>query len=178
LLAEAFPTARYFPPPMIRDLDGPEPPAVPVAERLDYEIYMTFKTEWQPAWRKRDADGWWSLIYPGRPDVRFRMGRVWPADNTRPERIDCLEIDFGCRPDHKEDFALARRLYRLLGKVATNHRQVYVSYPGYQVLTSYEKGGFGAVWLGHDAIRWAREDPKRLLTMHPSGRGGHRPMEA
>ncbi len=70
---------------------------------------------------------------------------------------------------------MARRLLYLLGKVATNRNHVYVGYPGYQVITVFEKGG--TCWLGHDAIRWAREDPRRLLTMDAASRGGLRPMD-
>jgi len=36
---------------------------------------------------------------------------------------------------------MARRLFHLLGKVATNCNQVYVGYPGYEVITVFEKGG-------------------------------------
>jgi hypothetical protein len=100
-----------------------------------------------------------------------------PAPDHRPPGFLVSPFRFRARPGPGPgaDFALARRLFHLLGKVATNRNHVYVGYPGYEVITVFEKGG--TCWLGHDAIRWAREDPKRLLAMHTSGRGGHRPME-
>lgn len=181
LLVENFAAARYFVPPHFTKCDGLEPPNVPIALKLadlpDYKIYMTLDEEWLPQWGRSPEDGSWVLNYPRLPYVRFLVGRMWPADRRYPERIDSLEIQCSCRPHRKEDFAMARRLFHLLGKVATNRNQVYVSYPGYEVITVFEKGGQGSVWLGHDAIRWAREDPRRLLTMHASGRGGIRPMD-
>ncbi|HLO75375.1 MAG TPA: hypothetical protein VK196_02840 [Magnetospirillum sp.] len=181
LLVENFTTARYFADPGLHGLDGQEPPEVVIAFRLhdlrDYEVYMTFDEDWLPQWGRAGHYGDWSLSYPRLPHVRFLVGRVRPADQRYPERIDSLDIQCSCRPHRKEDFTMARRLFHLLGKVATNRNQVYVSYPGYEVITVFEKGGQGSVWLGHDAIRWAREDPRRLLTMHPSGRGGMRPMD-
>lgn len=179
LLVENFPTARYFEKPHLRDLDGPEPPDITIALRLhdlnDYQVYMTFDEDWLPQWNKTEYYGDWALAYPRLPDVRFLVGRMWPANEQRPERIDSFEIQCSCRPHRKEDFTMARRLFYLLGKVATNRNQVYVGYPDYEVITVFEKGG--GVWLGHDAIRWAREDPRRMLTMHASGRGGLRPMD-
>lgn len=178
-LVEAFPTARYFATPRLRDLDGPEPPEVPIAFSLlglsGNDLYMTFDEDWLPQWNKTEYYGSWSLAYPRLPYVRFLMGKVWPADGRRPERIDPLNIQCSCRPHRKEDFAMARRLFHLLGKIATNRKQAYVGYPGYEVRTVFENGR--GVWLGHDAIRWAREDPKRLLAMHTSGMGGMRPMD-
>ena len=180
LLMENFPTARYFlrPPLQSREPDA-DHPEVPVADRfLDLpgaDLYMTFDADWRPQWRRAGYYQSWSLIYPRLPDVRFDIGRMRPADDQRPEHIQTTDIQCSCRPDHKEDFTMARRLFTLLGKVATNRNHVYVGYPGYEVVTVFEKGG--TRWLGHDAIRWAREDSRRLLTMHPSGRGGLRPME-
>ncbi|HLO75373.1 MAG TPA: hypothetical protein VK196_02830 [Magnetospirillum sp.] len=179
LLVENFPTARYFAPPHFTKCDGPEPPEVLLAFSLatlpDYGIYMTIDENWLPQWARCPEDGSWVLSFPRLPYVRFLVGRMRSADRQRPEHIDPLEIDVSCRPHRKEDFAMARRLFHLLGKVATNRNQVYVSYPDYEVVTVFEKGG--TLWMGHDAIRWAREDPLRLLTMHPSGRGGIRPMD-
>ncbi|MGE5477605.1 MAG: hypothetical protein ACM3Q1_13180 [Bacteroidales bacterium] len=179
LLLENFPTARYFVPPHSTKCDGAEPPDVPIALNLadlpDYEVYMAFDEEWLPQWERCPEDGSWVLGFPRLPYVRFLVGRMRPADRQWPEHIDPLEIDVSCRPHRKEDFAMARRLFHLLGKVATNRNQVYVSYPGYEVITVFEKGG--SLWMGHDAIRWAREDSRRLLTIHPSGRGGTRPMD-
>ncbi|MBX9634195.1 MAG: hypothetical protein K2X44_04365 [Magnetospirillum sp.] len=178
-LVEAFPTARYYVPPGLGEGYDIEPPTIATALHLldltAYERWMHFDEEWVPQWRKDPDYGRWVLASPRLPSVRFQMGKVRPADECRPERISATEIDVSCRPHRKEDFAMARRLFHLLDKIATNRHQVYVSYPGYEVATVFEKGG--SLWMGHDAIRWAREDPRRLLAMHTSGRGGIRPMD-
>lgn len=133
LLVEYFPTARYFADPDLQGLDGPWPPEVVIAFRLhdlrDYEVYMTFDEDWLPQWGRAGYYGEWSLAYPRLPYVRFLVGRMRSADQRFPERIDSLEIQCSCRPHRKEDFAIARRLFHLLGKVATNRNQVYVGYP-------------------------------------------------
>jgi hypothetical protein len=179
-LVEAFPTARYYVSPGYDECRGVEPPPVATALHLldlnGYERWMHFDEDWLPQWQKDPYNGYWALCAERLPYVRF-LGtpKIWPADQDRPEHIQSIEIDVSCRPHRKEDFTIARRLFYLLGKIATNRNQVYVGYPGYKVHTVFEKGGSN--WLGFDAIRWAREDPKRLLAMHPSGQGGMRPMD-
>lgn len=178
-LVEAFPTASYYIYPGLDEGGGDEPPLISTALHLldltAYERWMHFDEEWGPQWQKDPDDGRWVLAVPRLPKVRFLIGKMRPADADRPERISATQIDVSCRPHRKEDFAMARRLFYLLGKVATNRKQVYVSYPDYKVRTVFDKGG--GVWVGYDAMRWAREDPRRLLAMHTSGRGGVRPMD-
>ncbi|MGE5504633.1 MAG: hypothetical protein ACM31L_09440 [Actinomycetota bacterium] len=180
ILVEAFPTARYYVDPGYVACRGAEPPPVATALHLlelnAYKRWMHFDEDWVPQWQKDPYDGHWVLCPERLPYVLF-MGtpKIWPSERDCPERIQSIQIDVSCRPHRKEDFAIARRLFYLLGKVATNRKQLYVGYPDYEVRTVFEKGS--THWLGFDAIRWAREDPKRLLAMHTSGRGGIRPMD-
>lgn len=52
------------------------------------------------------------------------------SSSSSRRRVRPLGALGSCRPHRKEDLAMARRLLHLLGKVAPNRHQVYVSYPG------------------------------------------------
>ncbi|WP_341704167.1 hypothetical protein [Ferrovibrio sp.] len=53
--------------------------------------------------------------------------------------------------------------------VGSNTCQIGVTYPDYRMLWSIDKGS--DTWLGHDAVRWAREDRRRLLYYDSRGWG-------
>jgi hypothetical protein len=44
----------------------------------------------------------------------------------------------------------------------TNERQVRVRYPHYELFPEPPGPPLFGLWIGHDALRWAREDSKRL----------------
>lgn len=46
--------------------------------------------------------------------------------------------------------------------------------PEYEIGCSIDKGSMA--WLGHDAIRWVRNNPKRLLNCQEGG-WGYRPND-
>ncbi len=107
----------------------------------------------------------WYVTVDGLYWPKMRLGRPAPADPADaigPERIGEGMIEIHLAPHHKGHARFARQIYRLLAQFTTNERQVLVGYPHYEVRPQPERPLFG-LWIGHDALRWAREDPKRLL---------------
>lgn len=176
LLVEHLPEARYFCIP--KDCGGIDPPELQQGLRLqdvlNCEIWVHFQLDWAPQWRWRDTS-WIMCKWPRQPRVCIQyVGKINSVQPNKPEHIYCSKIDFSCRPGNMEDYALARRLFHLLGKVATNRHQKVVDFPNYETVRVSEKGS--SFWLGHDAIRWAKEDPKRILCFQ-SAQWGIRPLD-
>jgi hypothetical protein len=139
--------------------------------RWDGWVWMVFDPHWQPVWKWEERFTSWTLISPVYPNVLLRMGhgirrggRGLGSEYVNDDivYIDQGMIDVYCDPANKDHFKLARRFYRLFGKVATNKGLVEVRHPG-PVVTPMDDNW---LWVGHDAIRWAREDSNRLLTRH------------
>ena len=78
-----------------------------------------------------------------------------------PQDLNCAYIYFRCRPDNKEDLALANRVYNLLGNFTTNRDQVCFRLPFLELETVKRKGS--ELWIGHEAIRWAKQDAMRFI---------------
>lgn len=125
-------------------------------------------------WRRRDF-GW---VYNGMPLPRIRLapgGDARAADKNRPERLYGGRIEMSLEPRNENHLALARQFFGIVRRQVTKEPMQVLRYPGYEA-GLYRKGGLD--WIGKDALRWAREDPKRLLKpdMNPDGTGwGYRP---
>lgn len=151
------------------------PPEVPKSDALGplilsptkppYEIDMYLDPNLELSWEK--WIGRWHTRVKSRLQVKFHPGGRAIEDPRAPPHIRSGEIIAYCRPGVKEDFAFAQRLFRLLKKFATTANQACYSYPQYEVRWTQEKGDLN--WLGHDAIRWAREDKLRMLSYERRG---------
>ncbi len=188
LLREAFPDVRYLDRPK-GGHDGPEPPEIGFYTRLvDCPASITdviFDVGWRPAWRKQGKYQTWSATnYPYPNAYIIRSGSIYPrseksgirgVEGPSPPSLDDGDIHFRCRPACPGDFKLAAKALRLIGKVATNKRQVHLYYPSLEVIGCREKGS--ELWIGHDAIRWLREDPERMTGYNAGMKIGRRPMD-
>ncbi len=104
------------------------------------------------------VDGlYWPKMFVGRP------GGHTPANAHGPEHCGEGQIEIHLAPHHKGHARFARQIFRLLAQFTTNERQVRVRYPHYEPFPEPPGPPLFGLWIGHDALRWAREDPKRLL---------------
>lgn len=105
------------------------------------------------------------------------MIRIWymfgPALQQKWKMLPQSDCTFYSDPGNREHEAMSRRFYRLLGKFCTNRNQVSFDLPSRKVTHLHYKGSL--FWFGHDAIRWANEDPQRY--MHYSEHSSMRPMD-
>ena len=142
LLREAFPDIRYLAMPR-GGHDGPEPPEIGIYRRLvecPARITDVFlDPNWRPAWHRWGKYQTWSPgDYPYPNAYIIRSGRIYPwseksgqrsVEGPVPPRLAGGEIHFRCRKACPGDFKLAAKALRLIGKVATNKRQVHLFYP-------------------------------------------------
>lgn len=175
---KANPAARYLRSlPQGTNLRGVEPPNLQVEGTfshflsdpdLPWEITMIVDPAWQGLWKL--GNGGWYMSGPADLAIRFVLGgKVVETRPKAPPHISHGEITVNCRPGRPEHFNFSRRLFRLLKKFATNTNQACYSYPQYEVRWTQDKGNLA--WLGHDAIRWAREDRRRMLCYEQRGSG-------
>ncbi|MCW0235198.1 MAG: hypothetical protein OJJ21_16475 [Ferrovibrio sp.] len=161
------------------DPDGPAGIAAKGPNQMHFGPATELVVEKDGRWLITVDGLFWPKMFVGRP------GEPTPADAHGPERRREGQIQIHLAPHHKGHARFARQIYRLLAQFTTNERQVLVGYPHYDVLPQPPRPLFG-LWIGHDALRWAREDPKRLLayewspmsTRTPDNLGyGYRPKD-
>ena len=188
LLVEAFPRMRFFDEPPSA-YEGPTPPEITLHESLSacarHYVLAIFEPDWAPCWSNRSKSGWWSIRNLPYPDVVIeRGGQIFPwqpkaslksVEGPEPQRIQGGRIYFRCHKGDKAELAIAGKALRLLGKVATNKRQMRVRYPSLEVVGYDEKNSH--LWMGHDAIRWLRENPERMADFNAFLKIGYRPMD-
>lgn len=170
-LQEAFPDALYSRSVSLAELTAAAPPKL----RLDRSLRLTdpqaatqmhfgAETELilkqQMGWQVASEGLFWPQITLGRPMAPL------PADERGPERLREAQILIHTAPHHKGHARFAREIWRLLTQVATNRPQVLVRYPEYEVMP--QPPAASGLWTGHDALRWARENPTRLLAYERS----------
>jgi hypothetical protein len=172
-LVEAFPDALYNRHLTIKEAIGAEQPEVrlvrsPWHPDLIYPIEMHF----DPATRLNVEKGVrWLITVKGQSWPQIRLGGPVPpkpADAHGPEHIGEGQIQIHLAPNHKGHARFARQIYRLLAQFTTNERQTLVGYPHYEVIPEPPGPPLFGLWIGHDALRWAREDSKRLLAYERS----------
>ena len=132
------------------------------------DIRMTFEPEWQPDYRLRENDvakdrgSYWALTNAVLPNVMFRMWAIYTPDRLHSTgHMIHNDVIFYGRSGNREDRLLSQRFFRLLGKVSTNRDQITISMPERKFMQAEAKGSL--FWLGHDALRWARENPERVF---------------
>lgn len=137
---------------------------------LRREPYKTYDGESYPVWRYNRS---------GLPRLRVVPGsgpnRGW--DGKGPEQINRGQIDFAGEPGNKKHQALAQQIFGIVRRHITKEPLLVVKYPSGETVL-HRKGGLD--WVGKDALRWVREDPKRLLMpdLRPDGTGSvYRPAD-
>lgn len=107
----------------------------------------------------------------------YFMIRIWHMfGHTLQQKWKMLpqsDCTFYSAPGNRDQEAMSRRFYRLLGKLCTNRNQVSFDLPSRKVTHLHDKGSL--FWFGHDAIRWANEDPQHY--MHYAEHSAMRPMD-
>lgn len=109
-------------------------------------------------------------IWPsGRP--------YWGWNGKGPERLGEAKIDFAGEPGNKNHLALAQQIFGIIRRQVKKEPLLYVDYPSYDSRPSMRNTSLE--WITRDAMRWAREDPKRLLKANIKADGtgwGFRPV--
>lgn len=147
--------------------------------RMPFGIEMCLDPDWKirrwPA--EKGAGITWHRNRLPFPFIKFDVGPgLWPAKPPRPECIVSGQIHVYCEYRNKNHLAFARRFYRLFGQFATNRNQRVKSYWEKSFGRSSLRDKGSDMWLGHDAIRWVREDPAREL-YDPVNMAGYRPVD-
>ncbi len=182
-LYDEIPEARYFFCPHFVTRILPEPPPCGVGEHmfrmadeegpLDpdkfHQSEMHFDPDWQPEWivtgepinrMLPEPGSHWDLRQPRLPAFRFEFSFHHQASYDSPEHLTDGEYWFFYAPGNREHLAIGHRVFRIFRRFATNRNQAIV-YPATKTTKTRK---ISPVWLGHDAIRWAREDRSRLLS--------------
>ncbi len=138
---------------------------------LRQELYKTYDGESYPVWR---YNVW------GLPRLRIvpsgRPNNGW--DGKGPERLGRAQIDFAGEPGNKNHIALAQQVFAIIRRQVKKAPLLCVEYPSYESQPGIRDTRLE--WITEDAMRWAREDPKRLLKpdLKPNGTGwGYRPVD-
>ena len=153
-----------------------------------YEFYAFFEPDLQLNLRREvpkpytgysGNDTVWRFNTWGLPRLSVTPGvgpnRGW--DGKGPEQINPGQIDFAGEPGNKNHQALAQQIFGIVRRHITKEPLRVVKYPSGETVL-HRKGGLD--WVGKDALRWAREDPKRLLMpdLKPDGTGRvYRPVD-
>lgn len=179
-LAEEFPDARYYYEPMVLfRLFTVPPPIFPgdhllrlegLGQACPPEVDMHFDQNWQIKWKRPEpgidipagsADVAWSSNSPRSPTFRFVFGQTRPAQDGHPPHITDGYLWMFYAPGNKQQFAICHRVMRLFRSVADRTAQVLLAGPRQKEIRRYP--GVSPYWLGKDAVRWARENPERML---------------
>lgn len=138
-------------------------------------VLMVFNPDWTPEYEtfRLPADPP-DIIRWKEKSGRSRMPFAQLRRHTAPTqsqlaimtRFDHSDIHYFCPTGSKAAAAEARRFFRLVEKFCTNRNQAYYRLepfngPGCEFVRTGAKGSW--FWLGHDAIRWAREDSRRIM---------------
>jgi hypothetical protein len=173
-LEEAFPDALYSRNVALAELTAAAPPKLRLEHSLcrpgpdgPTQIHFGPETELilkrQMGWQVASEGQFWPQMSVGRPVAPL------PADAHGPERLRDAQILIHLAPHHNGHARFARRMWRLLARFATSQRQVLVRYPDYEIMPQPPGApSSSGLWIGHDALRWARENPKRLLAYERS----------
>lgn len=180
-LAEAYPEARYYMEPTMKQCRRSSPPQLLIgtslhriwqaAHRLKSDVNMILDPTWEPAWHVHHEVACWTFWPARHPYVSFRslFGFVQPRSGVTA--IDARgDIAVYCDPGNEDHYRFAARFYRLFSKFASNRHLIEVKHPSGEVTEAYiDRGAWR--WVGHEARRWAAEDPNRYLTFRVDNLG-------
>jgi hypothetical protein len=177
-LVREFPQIRFYEWPTEREQnsENPSPPHVRFRSSLDAcDRYasIVFDPTWTPKWEPPGRVDWWYLENSPLPNGEVEPGGFF-TNRDGSLRLSGGRIYIRCAPGDKKHASLARKALRLIEKVATNRCQS-LRYPSFEIVWRAEKGH--NEWIGHDAARWAREAPDRLLDYKDYLKSGLRPLD-
>lgn len=182
-LTEAYPQARYDIRPA-HEVGADYPDTIWESRLIDIppskagamagDIGMVFDPDFQPEYQTYRLDGdspdivrWGRKASTPLPFVKFGRRTAPNSDELATmTRFDHSDIHYFCPTGSKAAAVEARRFFRLVERFCTNRNQAYFRLepfngPGTEFLRTEAKGSW--FWLGHDAIRWARENPERIM---------------
>lgn len=146
---------------------------------------MIFHPDWQPERTSFRLNGdppdtvrWSFEQNPPLPFVKFSQNAAPDANELASlTLLEHNDIHYFYLADSKPAAAEMRKFIRLLDKFCTNRNQalyrLHYFQPGFsEYIRTTAKGS--DFWLGHDAIRWAYENPSRM--MHYLHNTGIRPV--
>jgi hypothetical protein len=180
LLVQEFPEVRFndWPSNSGTSAEDPMPPPVAIhrslADCTNMRVSIIFDPDWSPQWSRIAPGGFWVLHNSPIPNGEIDRGRLFQRTATQPPHLCEGSIYIRCEKDNREHVRLAGRVLRLVNKIAINRSQS-VRYPSLEVIGRAGKGS--NLWIGHDAARWAREEPDRMLDYHPRSKIGTRPLD-
>jgi len=188
LLAMAYPEARYYMKPthrqtnhLYRPGNGPlrsHPPRLfihaslariwKIARRWQSDVRMILDPGWSPVWYRWKGDPeneHWSFWPARHPQVLFQG-----VEGIRQYRLSIDGVALGvlsvsCNPVMKTHFLFAGRFFRLLNRIATNRGFEEIRYDTGEVTDRFVDRAAWA-WVGHDARRWAQENPARYAALN------------
>lgn len=188
----ACPYARYYRRGEFREYNQPEPPDIKLhdhicdlavgANEFPWEISISFDPDWTLEFVHDGRLPWRPKTNGSEPYAYIRpFSSIYPARSGEPERVVHGELYFATEPNNENHKAFQRDFFALLGRYSSNRHHVEVWTPGYEMSDPMVST---KIWFGHEAIRWALEDPRRVLaygrTSNPGEpmRGhGYRPVE-
>lgn len=171
-LQAASPGIRYMRGGRPTEIFGATPPPIQPGTNLceivqeaaekGVSVSIVFDTDWYYEPVPPGRDRWWTQKYRNRlPLARIRStSRIYPAGPRAPEHVYDGDISFSVEPKNQQQVAFMRAFWSLLGKFSSNRNQVEVTYPGYEY---FNPKTVTNLWIGHEAARWARDNPGRLL---------------
>src|SRR5690606_2759692 len=179
----------------------PEPPPCGVGEHMFrmgddrgpfdpdkfHQSEMHFDPDWKPEWIVvgdpindvlPEPGAYWDLRAPKLPVFRFEYSFHQERSYDAPEHLTDGEYWFFYAPGDQKHLKIGHRVLRIFRQFATNRNPALV-YPATRTVTARR---VSPVWLGNDAIRWAREDRNRLLSFwhhrdEPERSHGVRPLD-
>lgn len=199
-LYDTFPDGRYFYNPPVFYRMWAEPPPCMQGEHMfrlhddvsdlnpqhHSQTEMHFDPHWQPEWYVTgdpindflpEPGSYWDLYQPDFPSFRFEFSCIKAAEDGHPEHMtNHGEYWFFYQPGNRTHYEIGHKVFRLLREVATNRDQLTVQGLDGKVV---ERRPLSGIWLGQDAIAWAREDSSRLLAYGAHGKNpmGIRPVD-
>lgn len=201
VVEERFPQTVYLREMTWEEMTGDAAPEIPVRHRLSEilddavqssskaprfppEIWLGFDRSYHPDFqpdRRAIARGYrrWVYNFMMLPTFRLMPGATpRPAGKMGPERLNGGRIEMSLEHGNKNHLALAQQYFGIIRRHVSKEPLLKVDYPSYESRPSSRTAALE--WIGKDAMRWAREDPKRLLSPSVKVAGvewGFRPVE-
>lgn len=195
-LVRQFPTVRFRRQITTAEWRAEAPPDIQIesslrpilwSSRESYAFDAFFNPDFQLGLRRElykpyEGDGFmvWRYNRTGVPRLDIKpAGRPHRGWNDKgPERLSRAKIDFAGEPGNKSHLMLAQQIFGIIRRQVKKAPLLRVDYPSYESRASVRDTRLE--WITDDAMRWAREDPKRLLmpNMKADGTGwGYRPVD-
>ena len=189
-LAVAWPEARYYMgPKFMRLLRKTQPHALLGAPlhriwrascRWRQPVHMVLDPTWTPIWYWDNFSQKWQVWPMRHPSVTFQSIYGHVHHQGHPPEIAQGSVSVACNPGFKEHSNFASRFFRLLGKFASNKDLEEVHWPSgkpVEYATDKPLDRLGP-WrmVGHDARRWALDDPTRVLEYNSWRKTALRPV--